>query len=191
MSTATETFINLIRKHLEELSQTDRLIYLLKLLWQSDYGWGREHIGSVDCSGALSFALYLMGFNIRTTANGFENDFTKDIGMGQLPLPGDLLFFRPRTDRTGGSNWNHVAIFSDRSLNLLSTTSSTFQIVPISTMLSAYSNMEHRVARLDWLEIDRKARTGRYVWGVDPELRPMFGLFNIEELDYESPTEIY
>lgn len=54
--------------------------FWLNLMWGIPYDWGRENLFGSDCSGTLAFPLYMMGFNIRTTADRFYGRvFTQDV----------------------------------------------------------------------------------------------------------------
>ena len=173
-----KSYVKQIREHLKRLSKEDRLIYLMKSLWGSPYGWGKEQIGSVDCSGALSYCLLLMGFNIRTTADGFSQAVDW-IPPGRLPQEGDLIFLRNNTDY-----YTHVAMFSDRGLSVLTTSTTTLVNAPLASFRAWYAGFDYMVGSLDWLELQLMSESGDHIWGLDPETKPLVGLFSFME-DFE------
>lgn len=74
------------------------------MLLDAPYAWGQENPGGTDCSGTLAFPLYLMGYNVRLTADGFM----RRIYRTEAPNISDLgqiaaVFYVARTRRRHGS----------------------------------------------------------------------------------------
>ena len=170
-----DLFVDQMRFHLSSLGKRERVIYLMKTLWGSAYGWGEERIGSVDCSGSLSYCLLLLGFDIRTTANGFQQATTA-VPAGKLPQAGDLIFFQK-----GSIAWGHVAMFVDNGLSVLTTTQATLRIVPLTTLLEWYEGWEIYVGELNWRRLSQMSISGNHAWGVDPEVDSIRGIFKMED----------
>lgn len=167
-------FYNMIGGHLREMPEKERLAYLVRFLWRSEYGWGREIISDVDCSGAVCWAFYLMGYNIRTTAHGIRhrlcNIISDSPGHG---TPGDLAFWW----RPDGSRVQHVAVYSDNAV--LMNASQLFEDV-LSIDEDERRNKQGQrfeLGRVDWNKVAQVAKAGNQAHGVDTELKPLFGLF--------------
>lgn len=160
----------LMARHLKSLPLDDRLAYLVHLLWHSPYVWGSEHIGGTDCSGSVCFALYLMGYNVRVTANDIYNMMTKDC----LPTvaPGCLAFWWTKDKK----RIRHVAVFSDGDIIMNASEDGmvdTYRFNPFTRSIKS----------LDWDKVAQVHNKGIYSWDLDPELKGMYGIFSEEALN--------
>lgn len=168
---SSQHFVELIRKHLKSFKPNQRFAYLVRLLWGSPYGWGKEIMGDVDCSGSLSWALYLLGYNIRMTADQFCNLASNPVEA--LPEPGNLCFWWfPDKRRV-----KHVTVFSDKMIVM--DADEKFQDVPISIEIQTREKQPFEFKGLDWNKLRVMSDTGEFAWGVDSDLKPLFGLFEI------------
>lgn len=167
--------------HARGMSERERFAYIVRLLWRSDYGWGKEIIGDVDCSGAVCFGLYCMGYNIRITAHDIYHKLCS--GAPGVPRPGDLIFFSETVD----SRIVHVATFSDNKV--LMNAARSFEDIPLDDELTYREEKGQttvRISSLDWNKVAQLAKEGNHAYGVDTELRPLFGVFEQGEIDIDT-----
>ena len=177
--TQSEFFIQAMKTHLSKLSQRSRLAYLVHLLWGVPFLWGQESLSGTDCSGTISWALYLMGFNIRTTAHGYFIDMTTDMGS-DVPIPGDLCFWWNK-DQT---KIKHVAMYTNNGCILDADFRNGMQIISVDDEIATRPNLAPPInRRLNWKAIGIIAEKGRQAWGVDTELKPLFAMFSEDALD--------
>lgn len=162
---------DMILDHVRQLPFGERMVYAQKLLFGSPYGWGDEVIGSADCSGAVSFGLWLNGYRIRTTATGLF-DLTDPVEG--LPDPGDLAFWANKPNKGG---MQHVSMFSDHMLIIDS--SLKFYDTPLTFLQKVYfkDGREPMFRRFNPSELNRASEGGEAAWGVDPRLDEVFGVF--------------
>lgn len=179
MSAPEKAFINMLKDHMRGMSERERLAYIVRFLWRSDYGWGKEIISDVDCSGSVSFALYLMGYNIRITAHDIYNMLCNRANSA-VPEPGDLIFFKGKND----ARMRHVAVFSDNEVLL--NAARKFEDIHIDDEIQyrlGRGQDELFRGRIDWGHVAEVAKDGKYAYGIDTELKPLFGLFSEESLN--------
>lgn len=128
-------------------------------------------MGATDCSGSICWGLYLLGFNIRMTADQFFKLASNSIDT--LPEPGNLCFWwTPNKTRI-----KHVTVFSDHMVVM--DADEAFQDVPVSLEIQTRENEPFDFMELDWNKLKIMSDTGEFAWGVDSELKPLFGLFQI------------
>ena len=166
-------FVNLIRQHLRTMEKNSRVAYLARLLWGSTDGWGKEVLGSTDCSGSVCWALWLMGFEIRTTAHVLESTATKS--ATGLPDPGNLVFWWGLGTKL--TTVVHVAIFSDKML--IMNASNRFVDIPLSQEIEKRKGHRYEVKQIDWAAVKAMSDSKKHAFGVDEEIRPLLGLFDV------------
>lgn len=177
MKKALSALAKQMRTHVLKLPFGEQLVYCQGLLFGSDYGWGKEIIGSADCSGAICFALWLLGYNIRTNATGLFR-FCREVNG--LPKAGDLAFWR-KIQEVGEvpslGYMQHVSMFSDHMLVIDSTL--RFYDTPLTLLQSMYfeKNGLPVFARFDREVLTVASEADRDSWDVDDELAPLFGAF--------------
>lgn len=161
----------MMRSHVFDLdSRRERLAYCVRLLWGSSYVWGDEVIGSTDCSGSVSFALYLLGYDIRVTANEIYHNLCRPIS--DRPEPGDLAFwFKPNSHEV-----QHVTVFSDHAMVMDADVGKGFIDTPVSQEIKNRPNQEHEFMRLAWNKVEAWSG-GDHAWGVNDKLKGLFGVF--------------
>lgn len=157
---------DMMRSHMKRLTRGERVAYLAQLLWHSPYLWGSEHIGGTDCSGTVCFALWLMGYNIRVTADVLWKKFCERV---EKPAFGDLVFWLNPDGKA-----RHVAIYIDPPI--------TLNASPDHIEFVSVSNWQKYVGRLDFDLLAQASVLGENAWGVDSELPALSGIFSEENL---------
>ena len=90
-----------------------------------------------------------------------------------LPEPGNLCFWWfPNRKRI-----KHVTVFSDRMVVM--DADEHFQDIPVSLEIQTREKQPFEFRSLDWNKLNVMSETGEFAWGVDSELKPLFGLFVI------------
>lgn len=166
-----QEFCALIKAHLAGLNHGARLAYLARLLAGSKYGWGKETLGDTDCSGSVSWSLWLLGYRLRTTAHGYW-EWSKPIKG--LPQAGDLAFWWSKN----GDRVVHVAIFNSHFLVMDTTTD--FKDIPVGYAVEKRPDQGYTFNRFEWELLAAKSREGSHAYGVDSAIKPLLGLFQIE-----------
>lgn len=166
-----KAFYDMIREHAMSMSERDRLAYLARFLWGSPYSWGNEIVGDVDCSGSICWSLYLMGYNIRITADGIFKSLC--VPLKGKAAPGDLAFFIPE----GESKVKHVVIFSDSSLVMDADVGEGFIDTPLNDEVKMRPGQRLETGRIDFIKAAEMSESGENAWGVDPGLERLFGIF--------------
>lgn len=168
-----EALLRSMRAHLATLDEKERLVYAARLLWRSPYTWGGETIAGTDCSGSIFFSLYLLGYNVRTTAHELYTSMT--LPLSRAPEAGDLAFwFHPGKDKV-----RHVAWFSDKMVIL--DADKKFMDVPIGQEIQERYNQRFEARQLDMDQVLRYSKEGSKAYGVSGELANLKGVFNLED----------
>jgi len=170
------------KRQFEGMNETDKFIYFLLLQFGSPYGWGNENPVKSDCSGAVCMALFAAtGLLIRTTAD----DLLKRVFTKVNPRSGDIraVFYVTRKDRKHGDRTvaagtaTHIAGFVDDGVILNSQT--PYARVRNITEVSNWYQREGFdvfVRGLDRGALERLAKEGKTVYGLDPEFRQFFNV---------------
>lgn len=165
--------VRAMREHLKGMNEYERLVYGVRLLWGSKYVWGGEDLGGTDCSGAIFFGLYLLGYNVRTTADELYRAMT--VPLDREPLAGDLAFwFHPGKDKI-----RHVGIMSDKMVVLEA--DKRFMDVPIGQEVQERYNQRFELRKLDLDKVAYYSDRGDKAYGVSPKLRALRGIFMVVE----------
>jgi len=159
------------------MSLNERLAYLTKLLWNSDYGWGKEIIGDADCSGSVCWGLWLMGYRIRVAADYMYHSMTTAINRRYKIGSGTLVFWVKEDKAFHVAVVEHDMIVMDAGRR--------FTGVPAHIVHNTLRNSEMEFKQVDWDSVKAKSDSGKYAYGVDQELRPLLGLFSIPEDESE------
>jgi cell wall-associated NlpC family hydrolase len=70
MSINWAKYAAVMEEKVDQLSKAEKYRYWVTNLIGAPYRWGEEGPLGTDCSGTISFALWMMGYDIRTTAQG-------------------------------------------------------------------------------------------------------------------------
>lgn len=161
-------FGEMVLEQAKTLSLPHRVAYLVRVLWGSTYGWGDEVIGSTDCSGSLFWALWLIGYRLRVTAQEFYDKFT--LPLYRNGAPGDLAFWWE------DGKIKHVAVFTDNGI-VLNASPPAMHDVPLAEEVAERSPRQQYEGReIDWAKLNAAQANGELkAYGVSKKLK---GLFN-------------
>lgn len=163
-----------IHKRIEGMEDDrERMAYLMRLLWHSPYTWGGESITGADCSGSISFAGYLLGYNLRVTADSYDKMFTDPLDGG-IPTAGDVCVWYHENKNKA----RHIAMFSDHLL--IMDADKQFLDTPITEEILDRPDQKFNFKRLNLDKMKAASDTGSYVFGLDEDLKAMFGIFRVE-----------
>jgi hypothetical protein len=93
--------VHLLKHKFEGLTPYERYKFFLSQYYLSRYDLGKENFLETDCSGILSGALYLAGFNIRCTAEYFFDHIYLEDCEPPFDFMHDVVCFviRKKTDK--------------------------------------------------------------------------------------------
>ena len=166
----------------EKMSEHDKYVYFLLLQFGSHYGWGAENPIASDCSGAVCMALYAAtGLLIRTTAD----DLLKRVFTKANPRGGDIraIFYVTRKDKKHGDRWvaagtaTHIAGILEDGI-ILNSQEPYAKVRNIMEVSNWFQRQDHDVLvrGLDRAALERLAREGKTVFGLDAEFRRFFNI---------------
>jgi len=161
--------VKMIKKHLKNMDPEHKLVYIVNLLWNSQYSWGNERLGDTDCSGTICWGLYLMGFNIRITAEEMANKMT-DPHKG-APSLGNLLFFK-HEDR---DTMRHVALFVEKDILLNAQFKATYR--RWEEVIAERHNQPFEIHQINWNKV-LTLSNNKEMYGLDEEITALFGIFS-------------
>ena len=121
-----------------------------------------------DCSGVLSFALWMLRYNVRTTAHSFaQKIFTLetdgDFERGHLKA---VFFFK-------SGRFRHVSLQVGRGVVLDAWTESMpVMFKAVAPMCAYWENAGYMVVwrQIDWQKLKEVSDAGQDAWDVDPIL---------------------
>ena len=136
------------------------------------YGWGKENLEEVDCSGLFSTSLLFMGFPIRETAEGFRQKFfTKETTFQFDPDKVKAIFFvsRDSYDTPSGTRIKGRA----RHIGLLVGNNVIFHAIrpyarfeELSKVIKRYDTSDIIIREIDW----DKVKESKFEYSFDKEL---------------------
>ena len=164
--------LNLWKKKVDSESIAKQFIDLSLLFNGVKYGWGKENMEEVDCSGLISGVLNLMNYPIRQTADGFlQHFFTKSTDWSFDPEKIKAVFFVARADyKTPGGNRlegvaKHVALLVGHGA-ILNAVMPYTKIEILTDVRQRYEESDCVIKELDWEKIQKDEGT----YAFDPEL---------------------
>lgn len=132
------------------------------------YGWGEENLFKADCSGTVCFPLWMMGYNVRTTADRLmKKIFLQEAGMQEVHL--DDLFAAFFVD--GNMKASHVAPFVGKEVVLNAGTRLT--LMPVRSLILSITNRTFRIRKIDWDALDLVSRARSECYDVDAKLEEL------------------
>ena len=166
----------------EKMNEHDRFVYFLLLQFGSPYGWGAENPIKSDCSGAVCMALFAAtGFLIRTTAD----DLLKRIFTKPNPQAGEIraVFFTTKKDKKHGDRWvaagtcTHIAGIIENGI-IMNSQEPYAKVRNITEVSSWFQREGHDVLvrGLDRSALEKLAREGKTVYGLDTEFNRFFSV---------------
>ncbi len=154
-------------------SDRERRAYLVRLLWHEKYVWGGESVTGADCSGSISYAGYLLGYNIRVTADNYDKMFTEDLDSG-IPIAGDVcIWYHPNEIRA-----KHIAMFSDHLM--IMDADRRFLDTPVSLEIMDRPNQRFRFKRLNLHTMREASHRGKHAYGIDDDVKELFEMFKVD-----------
>jgi len=150
------------------------------LQFGSPYGWGNENPITSDCSGAVCMALYAAtGLLIRTTAD----DLLKRVFTKVNPKSGDIraVFYTTKKEkvhwdrRVAAGTATHVVGFVDDAI-ILNSQEPYAKVRYITEVSSWFQREGHEVTvrGLDRMALEKLAKEGKTVYGLDTEFKRFF-----------------
>ena len=141
-------------------------MFCYKLI-DAPYVWGAENLFGTDCSGTVCWAFYLMGYDVRVSADYlFKHIFTKHVKKHDDLNRILSVFYIDESDKAVHVTpvvGSYVVLDADGTMIRLRTARAV--------------SLQHKKYGHDivWRELDQKALSdvslsGDYVYGLDPEL---------------------
>jgi len=141
--------------------------WLLDLV-DAPYVWGKENPLETDCSGTVCFALWMMGYNIRTTADRlYRAVFTKPLlTLGDLDILGAIFYLRD------GAAKHVTPLVGQESLLDASGKDGLVIIKPARKVFEQRlaDGYQVRWQQIDWEATKKLSASGSEAWDVDPVL---------------------
>jgi hypothetical protein len=168
---------------LNEATKAEQFRFFALKLVDAPYGWGKENLFQTDCSGTLSFPLYMMGYDIRVTADYFfKHVFTKPIlTVDELVDVDDIMavFYVTKKERQHGDRVvpvgtaTHVTPVVGQYVVLHA--GDPVSLNTAKTIRTWYPNHDAVWRKIDWKKADKMHKSGQYAWDVDPVLKILRG----------------
>ncbi len=132
------------------------------------YVWGGENgiLGS-DCSGTICFALYMMGYDVRVAANFlFRNMFTKHVKKHDDLTKIMAVFYLNENGKA-----THVTPVVG-SYVVLDADGTMLRLRTARAVSTQFKKQGYDVVwrELDHAKLDELSLSGKYMYGLDPEL---------------------
>ena len=170
-----------IEERLKDESPEECFRFFCLMLVGAQYGWGKENIVDVDCSGTIAFPLWCIGYDWRTTADSFYRELFFNRSAEYNAKKIQAVFYIADTDRVHGDRTVtkgtvvHVTPMVGQSIVVDATWGKE---VRLRTLIAAIG--EHKrygttpvIRSLDWDML--KGKSGKFAWGVDPVLKLLRG----------------
>ena len=166
---------NFLKNRYNQAAMPDRWRMLLRFFAGIPYGWGKENLVESDCSGLVCAVLYIMGYNIRVSADFLYNRvFTKKITSHTARNKIMAVFYIEK--ETG--HCSHIAPVLENYIVL-----NAEKIIQEKTARSVRLYFEAIGYRdvwreLDWHSLENIALSGNYVYSLDPQLEGLRSIVN-------------
>ncbi len=163
--------LNLFKKKVESEARAKQFLDLTLLFNGVKYGWGKENMNRVDCSGLVSAVLNFMGFPIRTTADEFKNKFfTKKTNWTFEPNKVKGIFFVAKEDYSTQSgnrlagHAKHIAILVGEGV-IINAVMPYTKIEILDEVKKRYSDADCIIKELNWEAVEQDK--GKYAFDED------------------------
>jgi len=150
----------------------DRWRMLLRFFAGIPYGWGKENLWESDCSGLVCAVLFIMGYDIRVSADHlYHHVFIKPVTKYAARDRIMAVFY---IDKDSGK-CTHVAPVLENYILLNAET--TIQEKTARTVRLYFEIRNHRAEwrQLDWKALEDLSLSGKYVYSLDPQLELLRG----------------
>lgn len=157
----------IFKKRYEQASQPERWRMLTRFFAGLPYGWGKENLLESDCSGLVCAVLYIMGYDIRVSADFlYKRIFTKKVTRYTDREKIMAVFYIEK--ETG--RCTHVAPVLENYIVL-----NAELVLQEKTAREVRKYFEARGHRAEWRELNITALenyslAGENVYGLDPQL---------------------
>jgi len=151
-------------------TKAERARYWALRLLGRPYVLGRENPETgTDCSGVLSFALWMLGYNVRMTAHAFaEKIFTRESDGDYEPECLRAVFFKKN------GRYRHVSLQVGRGV-IIDAWAEEFPVIlkAVAPQIAYYEDSGYEVSwrEIDWQKLKEVSDAGTEAWDVDPMLK--------------------
>lgn len=171
-----DRWTKVIKRKISKLSPTEEFIFHLTNLVGTPYVWGGETPLGTDCSGTICYALWMMGYNIRTNAQGlFDHLFTYAGDESPEESP-HAMFYQTERPRHHGDREVpagtiiHVAPIVGSGVVLNAGEAVSLEHIHfISDYFDAH-NATGLYRALNWDAAEKISSSGNHAWNIDPIL---------------------
>jgi cell wall-associated NlpC family hydrolase len=169
-----------MQSKIETLSKPEQFRFWCTNLVGAPYRWGKEGPLGTDCSGIISFALWMMDYDVRTTADVLMREVFSGEADRYDRKEAQAYFYVTTEARQHGSRIVEpgVAIHVAPVVgNGVVVNAGDFVTLSMARSIGAWFE-QHRQARaelrtLDWPALRELSNSGRACWGVDPILEEL------------------
>jgi hypothetical protein len=163
---------------LERATEAERFRQLALLLVDAPYRWGQETLRGTDCSGTVCFPLFMMGYDVRVTADVlYRKLFTRPVAEPEEETDPErimcVFYITRRAIRHG-----ELSVPAGTAIHVTPVVG-RYVVVnagdPVSLETAAHVRrwFEAKQCGAEWRELDRGAlqqmhNAHRYLWGADP-----------------------
>ena len=170
------------KSQFEKMSEHDKFVYFLLLQFGSPYGWGNENPVTSDCSGAICMALFAAtGLLIRTTADDLLNRVFTKVNPRNTDIR--AIFYITRKNKKHGDRTvaagtvTHVAGILEDGI-ILNSQEPSARVKTISEVSSRFQldGYDIVVRGLDRMALEKLAKEGKTVYGLDNEFKRFFDI---------------
>lgn len=182
MSVNWAAYAAVMQEKIEQLSRPEQYRYWITNLIGAPYRWGQEGPLGTDCSGTIAFALWMMGYDIRTTATGLMTRIFTEPAESYDEEKAQAVFYLTTVEQKHGDRVVpagyaiHVTALVGHGIVV-----NAGDVVTISRQESiegwfeAYRRAVPQIRTLDWEAARVLSQKGTEAWGVDPILMEMRG----------------
>lgn len=159
----------MLKTRYEKASMADRWRMLIRFFAGAGYDWGKENLYGSDCSGLVCAPLYILGYNIRVSADFlYNNIFLKKVTKYADRDKIMAVFYINESGKC-----THVAPVLENYIVM-----NAEPIIQEKTARTVRLYFQARGYTAIWRELDFRAvenisLEGKYVYGLDPELELM------------------
>jgi len=182
MSVNWAAYAAVMQEKIEQLTLAEQYRYWVTNLIGAPYRWGQEGPLGTDCSGTIAFALWMMGFDIRTTAQGLlDRVFTVPSDSYDESKAQAVFYLTTRESKHGdrvvpaGTAIHVTALVGPGVVVNAGDTVTISRQESIEGWFRTRKGSESRIRAIDWEVARQLSQRGTEAWGVDPILMELRG----------------